>query len=845
MSVGPVATAFVRVVPDATGFRAELEKAVRKAVAEVERSGAATVRATVTASASAAAGTTAGSATSVAASNAARRATTNVRALANESNAARGALIGLSRITPVTVFGLGLYGSAAIVAGTAIKRAISSTADFEHQLNLLQATTQATNEDMKALHDEALALGADLELPSTSAGDAAKAMTELAKAGLSVQDVMSGTRGVLELAAAAQIDVGSAANYVATALNAFGLSGTQATHVADLLAGASIAAQGNIEDFGLGMQQVSAVSKQVGLDLEGTTGALTELARAGLRGSDGGTSLRTTLLRLAPTTKQATQYMEALGIKIDSTRAIGKQLPELIDQYRASLEALNPVQRQQALAQIFGQDAIRAASILIRGGSEALDENTRAANQNGAAQRLAAANAKGLSGAYNGLKSNLDTLGITLGEVAKGPLTEFVQGLSALAGQATDAANAVIGLGQSILDLPGPRKGSFPDKLEKGFLKFLGSPLLLLGGDPDGVAATDPAQTRKGGRGGEAPNAAKTIEAIQRTAAEKEKIRKAIAALIESGKKPLPGDKTAPNNLIVNQLNAQLSDSLSAELKADRAIEIYFQKRLELAKKGTGRYTIILTALQQAHSAAESVQAQIDSEAKAAKDARDAEAKRRKAEAEQEAREAAQAAVDLFNLQKSQFDLQIQRVTTLFPNNKRLAKQAYQDEIDFLNAEIKRLEGVKKKTTEIRQKIVNLKGDVIALKGAIKGLNDAGSSGGGFSLNDLFKAAVDNLNEFGSNVSSSPTTGGAAGSAVLASIVSRIPAGDPALKRLQGVGYEQLAEAAESNDLLRAILNALDRAGSGGQTGGSTHVVTRGHPTAISAAIGAGSLTGQ
>ena len=228
-----------------------------------------------------------------------------------ESNALRGALIGLSRVTPVTVFGLGLAGTAGIAAGLAFKAAISETADFDHQLSIFQVTTGATAKQMKAVEAEAKQLGADLTLPGVTAGDAATSMTELAKAGLSVSQSLKAARGVLQLATAAQIGVGQAADYVATELNAFNLSGDQAVHIADLLAGASIAAQGSIVDFGTAFQQVSAVAHNADLTVEQTTGALTELAKAGLRGADGGTSLRTTLLRLTPTTKQAAEFQAA------------------------------------------------------------------------------------------------------------------------------------------------------------------------------------------------------------------------------------------------------------------------------------------------------------------------------------------------------------------------------------------------------------------------------------------------------------------------------------------------------------------------------------------------------
>ena len=275
MSTGPIATATIKVIPDTTGFKAALEAQIL----------AATKGISLTAGAGAGAALSGLGGGGRGGGGVARKTASELAAIKTESNALRGSLIGLSRVTPVTVFGLGAAGTAAIAVGTGIKRAIASTADFEHQLNVFAATTGATAAEMVKIHDLALALGKDLTLPSTSAGDAARAMTELGKAGLSVTATMAGARGVLQLAAAAQIDVGSAATFVATELNAFGLAGSQATHVADLLAGASIAAQGDIRDFGTAFQQVSAVSRQVGLSIEVTTGALTELAKAGLKGT--------------------------------------------------------------------------------------------------------------------------------------------------------------------------------------------------------------------------------------------------------------------------------------------------------------------------------------------------------------------------------------------------------------------------------------------------------------------------------------------------------------------------------------------------------------------------------
>ena len=61
-------------------------------------------------------------------------------------------------------------------------------------------------------------------------------MLELSKSGLSVNDILGATRGVLELSAAANISNARAAEIASNALNAFGLQGSEASRVANLIA---------------------------------------------------------------------------------------------------------------------------------------------------------------------------------------------------------------------------------------------------------------------------------------------------------------------------------------------------------------------------------------------------------------------------------------------------------------------------------------------------------------------------------------------------------------------------------------------------------------------------------
>lgn len=328
--------------------------------------------------------------------------------------------------------GATLAASSAFLAGAVsaaiFAKSVQSFAKFQTELNVFQATAGATADQMRRVAEEASKLGRDITLPGVTAADAAAAMSELARAGLSVRDSIAGARGVLELAAAAQISNADAATLAASALNAFGLEGEQAGHVADLLANAANAAQGSISEMGAALQQASAIARQVGFSLDDTVATLTLLARNGLRGSDAGTSLRTALSRLIAPTKQASDLIAALGLNLRDAQ--GNLRPDIFAQFGEATENLTPAMRDMIAQTIAGQDAIRTFSIGAREGARGLELAQLQMEATGSAAQLAAARSKGLAGEFSALGSNTQTLGTQLGKFAAGPVALTVKGLN-------------------------------------------------------------------------------------------------------------------------------------------------------------------------------------------------------------------------------------------------------------------------------------------------------------------------------------------------------------------------------------------------------------------------------
>ena len=339
---------------------------------------------------------------------------------------ARGA--GAAALSTLGLRGAVLAANASFLAGTvaiiAFGKSLQTAANFETQLNVLRVTADATEAEMAAVGATARQLGADITLPGVAAGDAAESMSQLVRAGLSVQDSIDGARGVLQLATAAEISNAEASQFAANALNAFGLAGDQASRVADVLTNAANASQGSISDMAIAFQQVSAVARQVGVSLEDTASLLTLLAKNGLAGSDAGTSLRVAFTRLINPTEKAQKVIDRFNLNLRDLD--GNIRPEVFSEFAQAQSRLTRSQQDANAAVVFGTDALRAYSIISRESTVGLDESREAMDRQGSAAELAAARTQGLAGAAENLKNQFATLGLSLGSAASGPITDFV-----------------------------------------------------------------------------------------------------------------------------------------------------------------------------------------------------------------------------------------------------------------------------------------------------------------------------------------------------------------------------------------------------------------------------------
>lgn len=332
------------------------------------------------------------------------------------------------------------------IAAAAVGVAIKKFVDFDQAISNVNAVTQETTENMDLLRDAALDAGGRTVFTAT---EAANAIEELGKAGISTADILGGALdGALDLAASGQLEVARAAEITATTLQQFGLAGSDAAHVADVLSAGAGKALGSVEDLAQGLKFVGPVAASMGISLEETTAALALFADQGLVGEQAGTSLRGVLSSLTSPSNEAKKAIRELGIELyDQSTGAFLGLENTAGELSDAFTNLDDRSRDAALGVIFGNQQVTAARVLFAGGADAIKRYTDNVNDTGYAARVAADRLDNLAGDVEKLGGAFDTALIKSGSGANDSLRALVQTATFLVDGIADLPEPVLNIG--------------------------------------------------------------------------------------------------------------------------------------------------------------------------------------------------------------------------------------------------------------------------------------------------------------------------------------------------------------------------------------------------------------
>lgn len=303
--------------------------------------------------------------------------------------------------------------------------------DFESAMSRVKAISGATGDEFEKLKQQALDLG---QSTAFSAKEVASAQENLASAGFTTTEIMQALPGLLDLAASSGEDLATSSDIAASTLRGFGLDASQAAHVADVLAKNAADTNAAVADTGEAMKYVAPAAKAAGLSLEEVTAAIGVMANSGIQGSQAGTTLRSSLTRLASPSKEAAGLMEQLGFNAFDSNGKMISLSEIINNLQKSTAGLTDEQKQNAIATIFGQEAMSGMLTLMDAGGDQI--NTLAdglKNADGAASKMAKTMQDNTSSAIEQMFGALETAGIKIQEALAPAITAIANAIGNMA----------------------------------------------------------------------------------------------------------------------------------------------------------------------------------------------------------------------------------------------------------------------------------------------------------------------------------------------------------------------------------------------------------------------------
>lgn len=321
-----------------------------------------------------------------------------------------------------------------LAAGTA---AVKTASDFDTAMSKVAAVSGATGDELQDLRDKAREMGAKTKF---SASEAAEAMNYMAMAGWKTGDMLDGIEGIMNLAAASGEDLATTSDIVTDALTAFGLTAADSGHFADVLAAASSNANTNVSMMGETFKYCAPVAGALGFSCEDTAEAIGLMANSGIKGSQAGTALRSMMNALAGEVKFCG---ESFGeIEIATTNADGsmRDLNDILTDCRVAFSQMSESEKANAAQTLVGKNAMSGFLALMNAAPGDIEKLEGAINTcsdeidgyNGVTEKMAAVMQDNLGGQLTILKSQLQELAISFGEILMPAIRAIVTKIQAL-----------------------------------------------------------------------------------------------------------------------------------------------------------------------------------------------------------------------------------------------------------------------------------------------------------------------------------------------------------------------------------------------------------------------------
>lgn len=340
--------------------------------------------------------------------------------------------IGAAAETAGRALTLGVTAPLMTAAGAAIQTGMQFDASMSNVYGLM-SSLNLSQAQMDALRDTAREMGATTKF---SASEAADAMGYMALAGWDDAQVIAGIPGVLNLAAAANMDLAKASDIVTDTMTPFGMAAERAGEAADVFAYAQANSNTTVEGLGEAMKYAAPTADAFGMTLQDTAAAMGVLANAGIKGSQGGTTLNAMLRDMKNNAKNGAIAIGKTKVALTNADGSYRSYAAIIRDIDKATSSMTASQRDAALGAIFGDESLKGILATLKQGPDALDAMTEGMYAcGGAAEDMAATMGDNLKGDLAILESGVQDMAIALSDWLMPAARGVVQGVTDLIGK--------------------------------------------------------------------------------------------------------------------------------------------------------------------------------------------------------------------------------------------------------------------------------------------------------------------------------------------------------------------------------------------------------------------------
>lgn len=327
--------------------------------------------------------------------------------------------------------GFAAAGAAAVAFGAS---SVKTGMTFDASMSQVAATMGTTTDEIGDLRDFALEMG---RTTAFSATEASEALNYMALAGYDAKTSMEMLPNVLSMAAAGNMDLAKASDIATDAQSALGLSGEETKTMIDQMAKASSKSNTSIEQLGEAFLTVGGTAKSMAGGTQEMSTALGILANAGIKGSEGGTALRNTLLGLQ--SGKFEKVFGALGVEAYDADGNLRPLNETMADMQKAMDGMTQEERDKTIAKVFNRRDLKSINALLANTGEAWNDLSGAiGDSQGAAEAMADTQLDNLQGQVTLLKSAFEGLQIAISDKITPLLRPIVENVSGAISKITE-----------------------------------------------------------------------------------------------------------------------------------------------------------------------------------------------------------------------------------------------------------------------------------------------------------------------------------------------------------------------------------------------------------------------